>query len=153
MNLAHEYFHLLQSELGTGGGRYWMKEGSATYMTEQFVLHQRGFSAEERRPNNVRLAVAYMGSRVLATPDADFAETALAHGPHYVGFLAVEWLVERAGEDAILAYYAPHPRGVTDWDAAFAERFTETFGLTEEEFYAAFGPYLRELLEAHASSR
>ena len=153
VNVAHEYFHLLQAELGTSGGRYWMKEGSATYMTEQFVLQQWGFSAEERRPNNVRLAAAYMGSRVLATPDADLAETALARSPHQVGFLAVEWLVERAGEEAILAYYAPHPRGVTDWDTVWAERFTETFGLTEEEFYTAFGPYLRELLESHASSR
>ena len=153
VNLAHEYFHLLQAELGTSGGRYWMKEGSAVYMEEQFVLQQWGFSAEERRPNNVRLAAAYMGSRVLATPDADLAETVLAHSPHQVGFLAVEWLVERAGEEAILAYYAPHPRGVTDWDTVWAERFTETFGLTEDEFYAAFGPYLRDLLEEHASSR
>ena len=130
-----------------------MIEGSAIYMQEQFVLDQRGFSAEERRPNNVRLAASYIRSISLGTPDPGFAETALAHGPHYVGFLAVEWLVERAGEDAILAYYAPHPWGVTDWDAALAERFTETFGLTEEEFYAAFGPYLRDLLDTHAPRR
>ncbi len=153
VNLAHEYFHLLQAELGTSGGRYWMTEGSAVYMEEQFVLDQWGLSAEERRPYNVRLAASYLRSRVLATPDADFAEIALDNGPHRVGFLAVEWLVERAGEDAVLAYFAPPPRGVTDWDAFWAERFAATFGLTEEEFYAEFGPYLRALLEEHASGR
>ena len=154
VNLAHEYFHMLQAKLGAGGsGLRWMFEGSAVYMEEQFVLHQRGFSVEERRQYMVRRAASDVRSISRAMPDASFAEDALENGPHQVGFLAVEWLVERAGEEAILAYYAPHPRGVTDWDTVWAERFAQTFGLTEEEFYTAFGPYLRELLESHASSR
>ena len=151
--LAHEYFHLLQDQLRGLGGPYWMKEGSATYMEDQFVLDQQGFSAEERWTNNVRRAATYMEPRVLATPDADLAKTVLAHSPHYVGLLAVEWLVDRAGEDAILAYYAPPPWGVTDWDAFWGERFAQVFGLTEEEFFAEFGPYLRALLDEHASRR
>ena len=155
VNLAHEYFHQLQRKLGDGprGGRYWMIEGSATYMEEQFVLDQWGFSAEERRPNKVLLAASYIQSVSRALPDASFAETALENGPHYVGFLAAELLVERAGEEAVLEYFAPPPRGVTDWDAFWGERFAQVFGLTEGEFYAEFGPYLRALLEEHASSR
>ena len=155
VNLAHEYFHLLQRKLGegSGGGRYWMIEGSATYMDEQFVLDQWGFSAEERRPNKVLLAASYIQAVSRALPDASFAETALENGPHYVGFLAAELLVERAGEEAVLEYFAPPPRGVTDWDAFWGERFAQVFGLTEEEFFAEFGPYLRALLEEHASRR
>ena len=140
VNLAHEYFHLLQRELGDGGGHHWMIEGSAIHMQEQFVLDQWGFSAEERRPNNVRLAASYIQSVSRGVPDASFAETALEYGPHYVGFLAVEWLVERAGEEAILEYFQ-------------GRSFSNLFGLTEEEFYAEFGPYLRALLEEHASGR
>ena len=142
VTLAHEYFHLLQRELGDGvrSGRRWMIEGSATYMEEQFLQRQLRVSAEERRPIQVRLATWEVRGRDLDGSDADFARSALHVGPYHVGFLAVEWLVERAGEEAILQYFQ-------------GQTFSQLFGLTEDEFYAAFGPYLRDLLEEHASSR
>ena len=57
-----------------------------------------------------------------------------------VGFLAVQWLVERAGERAILDYYRQLPRSGS-WEQAF-ER---AFGIAVDDFYAAFEAHRAEI--------
>ena len=57
-----------------------------------------------------------------------------------VGFLAVQWLVERAGERAILDYYRQLPRSGS-WEQAF-ER---AFGIAVDDFHEAFEAHRAEV--------
>lgn len=64
-----------------------------------------------------------------------------------LGFLAVDWLVRRAGEASVVEYYRLLPRGhpsfrwhepnAGSWQAAFEG----AFGLTIDDFYEAFADY------------
>ena len=58
-----------------------------------------------------------------------------------VAFLAVEWLAARAGDPSIFEYYRLLPSSET-WKEAFAT----AFGITIEEFFAAFEEYRAELV-------
>ncbi len=82
-------------------------------------------------------------------------------GLHNIGFLAVEWLVERAGEHSIADFYralgdaARDPRDTPDPrddlpielanGVAWLVAFESAFGLTTEEFYAEFERYRERL--------
>ncbi len=57
-----------------------------------------------------------------------------------VSFLAVEWLAEQAGEPALFEYYRLLP--ISD---SWQEAFEGAFGITVEEFYAAFEAYRGEV--------
>ena len=72
--------------------------------------------------------------RTLATP-AGLAQVAGA-GANSLSFLAVDWLVQRAGERAIVEYYRLLPTS-DSWLAAFEG----AFGITVDDFYAAFKAY------------
>ena len=56
-----------------------------------------------------------------------------------LGFLAVEWLAERAGDPAVFEYFR-QVRTASDWRYAFAT----AFGIAIEEFYPAFEAYRAE---------
>ena len=56
------------------------------------------------------------------------------------GYLAVDWLVERAGEPAVFEYYRVLPSS-TSTEAAFES----AFGLTIDDFYEQFEAYRGEL--------
>ncbi len=64
-----------------------------------------------------------------------------------LGFLAVDWLTERAGEPAILEYYRLLPSS-DSWE----EAFEGAFGIGVEEFYSAFEAYRSETLDPPAAA-
>ena len=53
-----------------------------------------------------------------------------------LGFLAVDWLLERTGDPAVFEYYRVLPSS-SSWQAAFEQ----AFGLTINEFYEQFEAY------------
>ena len=53
-----------------------------------------------------------------------------------LGFLAADWLVERAGERSIFEYYRLLPSS-DSWE----EAFEGAFGIRVNDFYAAFAEY------------
>ncbi|MXW24716.1 MAG: hypothetical protein F4Z77_00200 [Dehalococcoidia bacterium] len=120
---AHEYFHVVQSELAGGGpkGPHWLVEGSATYAEEAY-----DGDLEFRRA--IAPAAASHIASIRETESADWVRL-----NYHLGFLAVDWLVGHAGERSLLQYYRflpDHDR----WEAAFEA----AFGLTIDEFYERF---------------
>ena len=120
---AHEYFHVVQSEL-TGGwfkGPSWLVEGSATY-------------AEEAYDGDLdfRRAVAPSpASHVASIWEPESADPVRLN--YHLGFLAADWLVGHAGERSLLDFYRLLPSH-DGWEDAFAAAFS----LTTEGFYERF---------------
>ena len=137
-SLAHEYVHALQEELTRRNEREddepaWLTEGTAEYWSEQYKAWRRNGSYEDGLHNSVipraRRATAPLSR--LWNYNALLAQTngyALAH-------LAVDWLVNHAGEEALLTHYAQPGQ------SAWTSRFKSAFGLSPGEFYEEFEAY------------
>ena len=120
---AHEYFHVLQWQAAGGPARgpRWLLEGAATYMEE---LHAGDL---EWRRQIAPARAARVGS--LSNPGMADAVSLNYH----LGFLAADWLVQHAGEKALIDFYRQLPAH-NGWEEAFAA----AFGLPLDEFYDAF---------------
>ncbi len=135
--IAHEYFHILQYHLGlVGGSRTWTKslmEGAAVYASAQHAEEQ-GRSTVEWRRKVARLEWSSLGiclpglgfcdknGNILQTDLTGLVDTVLRYE---VGFLAVDWLVERKGERALMEFFRL---------GGGVHEFEEAFGMTPEEF-------------------
>ncbi len=109
--LAHEYFHVLQIASGAQfaaetwdsiAWRIWLIEGSAEYA---MALHSeaRGRTTVEERRFGARYSWSDTGEPL---PRGTFSvEIYTWQHAYEVGFLAVDWLVERAGEGSILRFF------------------------------------------------
>lgn len=96
--------------------------------------------------NSVRLRNAsWTGTLEEAARDASFPP---GHEHYFLGFLAVDLLVELEGEDALLEYFRLLPAHV-DWRDAFEV----AFGRTADDFYAEFEPYRAEAIAGYRSIR
>ena len=140
--LAHEYFHILQAaSSATFSGAWdistawkiWLIEGSADYA---MALHSeaRGRTTVEER----RFGARY-GWSDIARPlpgGASSVETYTWELAYQVGFLAVDWLVERAGEDSILEFFRL---------GGHKAAFEAAFGMTFDEFHVAFEEHRLEV--------
>ena len=122
--LAHEYFHILQHEAGlldTSDHRLsWLHEGSAEYASA--LVNE----AQGRRT----LAATRQGLQLAWS-------AGLLEGKRYTyhyGFLATDWLVERAGTEAVLEFF----RLGGDRTA-----FESAFGMPYLVFWSSFDAYLR----------
>ena len=131
--VAHEYFHILQFALAEGHqhGPTWLLEGSATYMEE---LYDDGL---EFRRWVAPAAASHVAS--IRTPEA----APKGRLNYHLGFIAADWLRERAGEPALLDYYRQLPSSGS-WEEAFAT----AFGLPLGEFYEAFEAHRAEVAPA-----
>ncbi|MCY3646340.1 MAG: collagenase [Chloroflexi bacterium] len=120
--LAHEYFHMLQSDAGTlmgmaQGGLRWTVEGSAVYAAALFN------EAQGRRT----LAALRQGKQLAWA-------AGLIKGARFAydyGFLATDWLAERAGTEAILKYFR-----LGGHRAAFESAFGMSLAAFNSEFEA-----------------
>lgn len=123
---AHEYFHVLQYDLAnaTPWGPHWLVEGTATYGEEAY-----DGDLEFRR----RIASA-AASHVASLRDPATADPGRLN--YHLGFLAAEWLLNRAGEASLLEYYRLLPSA-----DAWEEAFEAAFGLSLDEFYRLFEEY------------
>ncbi|MCY3645396.1 MAG: collagenase [Chloroflexi bacterium] len=134
--LEHEYFHLLQIHLaGFGDGRegfrrargpLWLLEGMADYAEALYRAEVGPRTYEELRDQNA-FAVASWAGTLETTGDQIFAES------YVLGFLAVDLLVQRAGEEALLDYYRSTSTGLR-----WREAFSSVFGIGVDEFYEEF---------------
>ncbi|MCY4392671.1 MAG: carboxypeptidase-like regulatory domain-containing protein [Chloroflexi bacterium] len=121
--LAHEYFHMLQYAAGTFsrpiGEVWWTVDGTAAYAQALFN------DAQGRRT----LAAWRQGKQLAWS-------AGLVEGPRWAydyGFLATDWLVERAGAEAVLEFFR-----LGGHHAAFRS----AFGMSPVTFQAMFGSYL-----------
>ena len=134
--LEHEYFHLLQSHLAGFGedlnefrrarGPLWLLEGMADYAEAVYRAEVGPRTYEELRDRNA-FSVASWAGTLEATGDHIFAES------YVLGFLAVDLLVQRAGEEALLDYYRSVSTGLR-----WREAFSSVFGIDVDEFYEEF---------------
>ena len=117
------------------GGPIWLREGTIMY-TEAAYRSARGgepFSDVRRR----HTADAARASHPLRQP-AYFDPLPLPEhlSRRALSFLAADWLAQHAGERSIFEYYRLLPSS-----ASWQEAFEGAFGITIDDFYAAFAKY------------
>ena len=144
--LAHEYFHVLQLSLSPElSGPVWLSEGSAEYAMAHFGERANRYDYTAFRNSVLLRAASWTGTLRDAGDDLSYPT---GHEHYFLGFLAVELLVEQAGEEAVLGYYRLLPT-TPDWRQAFAS----AFGTTPDEFYETFEEWRREALANYRTIR
>ena len=115
----------------------WLRDGTEEYAE---YAHQ-GLDGDE---DPDWLWSRFAASAVATTqPLASIERWSVATGPFEtssLGFLASDWLADHAGEASLLEYYRLVPSS-----ANWQEAFEGAFGMTVDDFYAAFEPYRREV--------
>ena len=120
--IAHDYIHALQEEMAVRNGRplpwesepVWLVEGAAEYWASQYRVSTSSTSHKDHIQGSV-----IPTARTIPVPLSrlrTYATLLVQDRSYSLGQLAVDWLVKRAGEDALLAYYN-YP-GRTGWDIA-----------------------------------
>lgn len=150
--LAHEYFHMLQRLLSDnqhGAVPRWLEEGTAEYVSHAYM--PAGIAYERGRYVDTGISMAdRMRSAAIATGSFRSLEQAGtfndlrrpgAHPGYDLGSLAVAWLVERAGEQAVIGFWQ-ELRSSATW----GEAFLTAFGMTTADFYEEFDEYRRATL-------
>ena len=144
--LAHEYVHVLQHQLAAGAppGPAWLTEGVAVYGE---ALHgaviEQGLTASEGLDSRRRQEAAAL-TRAGDVPALRSFETVEddAERIHYrLGFLAADWLADRAGVEALAGYYRRLPSS-DSWQ----EAFEGAFGIAIDDFYESFEAYRAEIV-------
>ena len=139
---AHEYFHVLQSQLGrSGGAPSWLVEGTAQYA--QWTLHYAGTDLELRHIEQYLFALREDPARAsIRLTDSHSYDSSDAWVRYSLGEVAAHWLSDHAGESAIIELWRWSPEGRPwSWEAAFEH----AFGISVPEFATRFGAYLGEL--------
>lgn len=138
----HEYVHALQHDAATGGlgaageiRPLWLVEGMAMYLSARYrsdAGYEDYRSARRRAAENAR---AFGGPLPLYSLETYFQwRSSPPVAAYSVGFLAAEWLVAQAGDDALFLFMRRLQHGVSRWRGAF----DVAFGLSLDEFYEAF---------------
>ena len=145
VSLAPEYVHALQEDLARRNERpppgeeqpAWLTEGAAQYWSERYEAWRNYHSYESRMRHLVIPAARNATAPLSRLWNSNALEAqkdggALAH-------LAVDWLVDHAGEEALLDFYARAQ------PSTWTSRFKSAFGLSVSEFYELFEPYRAEV--------
>ena len=146
--IAHEWFHVLQSQLSAKQrvrkSPVWMDEGGATWAEWQLPSELRKASSEGSRQWRL--------DRVAGTTEPLESAEAAYHGWEYdLGSLAADRLVNLSGADSLLEFYRQlHPQIIGDerlWvrDPSWREAFDDVFGLTADQFYADYAAWRQTL--------
>ncbi len=144
-SLAPEYVHALQAELARRNQRpppwesepAWLTEGAAQYWSERYEAW-RNYHSYESRLRHLAIPAARNATAPLSRLWSYNALLAQKNG-YALAHLAVDWLVNHAGEEALLNYYAQ--ARPTTWTS----RFKSVFGLSVSEFYEIFESYRVEV--------
>ena len=146
--VVHEYTHVWHHHLGCSS-RFsqplgnWIQEGTAEFVAYEAMIESGEMDRSEVM--EIMLSIA-QGSGELSRPLRDFAEGAIRDTgiwPGQVGFLALHRLVPSAS-DGILSL-----RKLCEEVAAgstLPEAFETAFGVSLDDFYAAFEEYRQKLL-------
>ena len=130
-SFSHEYFHTLQNadyreRYRGASGPLWLKEGGAKY-TENRYLDDRWLDSYDAQRGSL---IRHMEGFDVKLRDSTTYDSV---APYFLGMLAWERLVEKAGDFSLIGYYrnrAVHPSA--------EKAFEATFGLALEEFYVEF---------------
>ena len=106
---------------------WWLTSGTRAYATAAYRAAEKGLDLEQYRKEVIRRAVT--APPLLNVLDA--ADEAL-------GYLAVEWLVNRAGEDSLFGFYFTRSRGAA---LRFDRLFALSFDIGIEDFLEQFEAY------------
>ena len=143
--LTHEYFHWLQHQLpsSSAGSATWLVEGTARWAQEAHEIEDQRVMRSGLRSSDRKTAGG--------GPSLESTESGNGTWQYLLGSLATEMLAERAGVDSPLEFYralaqrrtGPHLR----WQSnpGWQDVFSETFGLTVDEFYAEFSEWQADL--------
>ena len=133
--IAHEYFHILQHHVGMVSPAHgdmwpsWIAEGAAVYASTHHAEEQGRWTVAWRR-EAARLAWSGVGvgffGEGFRSALVTFPNVAM---PLDAGFLAVEWLVERKGEEALMEFFRL---------GGGRHEFEEAFDMSPDEFRVAF---------------
>ena len=140
--VAHEYFHILQGQLGRWGewGPVWLTEGTAIYAAEvdwgvtSTTQTVDEYLAMQRRSNIGCAPREPRDWTPLLRRDSRTGEATCLMG------LVGDVLVDSSGEQSIIGYYKGLSSGRPWMDV-----FREIFGISVEEFYEEFSRYIRDL--------
>ncbi|MXW25566.1 MAG: carboxypeptidase regulatory-like domain-containing protein [Dehalococcoidia bacterium] len=136
--VTHEYFHAIQYHLAGNDlleSPTWIVEGSAVY-TDFQRRYSRGTPSYET-------GYHFLWSSLGFALNDETASGMRASVANSIGYLAMEWLADEAGEGAILDYFA-NLRAAGDW----REAFRESFGLPVADFYSQFEVHRQEVAPA-----
>ncbi len=145
---AHEYFHAIQHDLGGSHWRMtpeWMLEGAAEYAE---VVHRARSRTGLSLAGELQHKRAWITSSLVQHDPPSLSGIKTFEAFHSLpaalgyrlGFLAVDWLVERFGEQSMLDFFAALP-GVQRWQ----EAFEPAFGMTSDDFEKQFAAYRAEV--------
>ena len=116
-------------------GSYWLDLGLREYAEHAFLDSLELKSLDRLRPGLADFASRAEGTLSDFEPYPDWRR-ATDREVEVLSFLAADWLVARAGEPAIFEYYRLR-QATDDWE----EAFEGAFGITIDDFYAAFAEY------------
>ncbi len=144
---AHEYFHALQGHLMAWSSKWvpgWMLEGSASYA---LILYRGSVSTTQTGDERIQEArhqdeVVLRRHKLLTLSELEEYSATVKPGNfgYTLGFLAVAWLAERAGEQSIIDFFVR----LAD-EPAWRDAFEGAFGLLVDDFYEHFEAYLAEV--------
>ena len=105
----------------------WLTRGTSAYARTVYLVTSGELDREWARKDQT--TPAKITTVPLAHPEARML----------LGYLAVELLAQRAGEDALFEYYRVLPSA-----ASWRDAFRTAFGMSADDFYRAFERYRRE---------
>ena len=133
------HFEIQQTTGFPTEGPWWLRLGLAGYAEHAYFAAARPEGAPERRTS---LAFA-AGRTALSLRSLETYQSGITPPVEVIqplGSFAVEWLVERAGEQAVLDYYLQ--RFLT---VPWQDTFETVFGISLDDFYEAFAAYRAEV--------
>ncbi len=142
--IAHEYFHILQNHLGGVAGAdnvwpTWLIEGSAEYASAHHAEEQ-GRASVTWRGEVSRLVWSGLGRPLPGPYDAAvssmFIGDAYTSLVYHVGFLGIEWLIERRGAEALMEFFRL---------GGGRREFSEAFDMSPDEFVEAFEEHRQQV--------
>ena len=142
--VAHEYFHIIQEALSGDdlkGTPIWLYEGSALY-TDFLHRYSAGHPSSEERYRNAWLA---LNTPLNSNFNDYFEPRERIFRAFQFGYNVMQWLSDNVGESAITDYFAALPEA-----DSWVEAFHSAFGMTVNDFYAAFEEYRLEISPAFA---
>ncbi|MCY4639468.1 MAG: hypothetical protein OXC94_03900 [Chloroflexi bacterium] len=146
----HEYFHILQRDLSahrSGAVPGWMIEGSASWTGDLFLGVTSGeTTVADHLDRHVENDVARLARHHLpALEEVEEWSAFYTFGEigYRLGFVAVDWLVDRSSEEAVIDFF----RGLSE-KPSWHEAFETAFGIASPDFYEAFAAYRADVAPA-----
>jgi hypothetical protein len=142
--MAHEYFHFVQTYQAKRGltatGPLWLYEGAARSAVNRAFASQGLVNLDQIYTEYVN-SVRGILSPLSAFETLKAAEAEDTEAPYSLGYLAVEFLISKYGNDSLamlVKFWEAQGKG-----AKWEDAFRSTFGMSVGDFYPRFEEYRR----------